>query len=95
MIGPRIVPMPNTAIACPWRSGGLICKRVACDSGISPAPATPCNARKTTSSPRLVAAPHNAEAIVKPMTEARKIYLMPNRPASQPVSGIMIAAQTI
>ena len=95
MIGPRIVPMPNTAIAYPWRSGGLICNRVACDSGISPAPATPCNARKRTSSARLVAAPHSAEASVKPMTETRKIYLMPNRPASQPVSGIMIAAQTM
>jgi len=87
--------MPNTAMACPWRSGGLICKRVACDSGISPAPATPCKARKRTSSPRLVAAPHSAEATVKPMTEIRKMYLMPNRPASQPVSGIMIAAQTM
>ena len=41
MIGPRIVPMPNTAIAWPWRSGGLICSRVACDSGISPAPPKP------------------------------------------------------
>ena len=95
MIGPKIVPMPNTAMARPWRSGGLICNSVACDSGTRPAPATPCNARKKTSSPRLVAAPHSAEARVKPMTEARKIYLMPKRPASQPVSGIMIAAQTI
>jgi hypothetical protein len=95
MIGPRIVPVLNTAMARPWRSGGLICNSVACDNGASPAPATPCNARKRTSSPRLVAAPHSAEARVKPMTETRKIYLMPNRPASQPVSGIMIAAQTI
>jgi len=87
--------MPNTAMAWPWRSGGLICKRVACDSGISPAPATPCTARKKTSSERLLAAPHSAEASVKPMTETRKMCLMPNRPASQPVSGIMIAAQTI
>jgi hypothetical protein len=29
------------------------------------------------------------------MIEARKMYLMPNLPASQPVSGIMIAAQTM
>src|SRR5271157_1004058 len=61
MIGPRIVPMPNTAMACPWRSGGLICSKIACDSGTSPAPPTPCKARKNTSSPRLVAAPHSAE----------------------------------
>src|SRR6516162_7228826 len=95
MIGPQIVPMPNTAMARPWRSGGLICSSVACDSGTRPAPATPCSARKKTSSPRLAAAPHSAEATVKPTTEPRKIYLMPKRPASQPVSGIMIAAQTI
>ena len=95
MIGPQIVPTPNTAIACPCRSGGLICNRVACDSGMRPAPATPCRARNATSWPRLVAAPHSAEARVKPMIEARKIGLMPNRPASQPVSGIMIAEQTM
>src|SRR6516164_231018 len=29
------------------------------------------------------------------MTEIRKTYLIPNLPASQPVSGIMIAAQTM
>jgi hypothetical protein len=29
------------------------------------------------------------------MIDPRKTYLMPKRPASQPVSGIMIAAQTI
>ena len=28
------------------------------------------------------------------MTEAKKTYLMPNRPASQSASGIMIAAQS-
>ena len=79
----------------PWRSGGLMRNRVACDSGISPAPAIPCNARKITSWPRLVAMPHSAEATVKAITEAIKMCLMPKRPASQPVSGIMIAAQTI
>ena len=36
--------------------GGLICSNIACDSGISPAPANPCRARKRTSSPRLVEA---------------------------------------
>ena len=44
---------------------------------------------------RLVAAPHSAEAIVKPITEARKMYLTPKRPASHPVSGIMIADGTM
>ncbi len=95
MIGPMIVPAPNTAIAWPWRSGGLICSKVACDSGINPAPARPCRARKMTSSLRFAAMPHKAEASVKPITEARKMYLIPKRPASQPVSGIMIAAHTM
>ena len=44
---------------------------------------------------RLVAAPHSAEATVKPITENRNTYLMPKRPASQPVSGVMIAAATM
>jgi hypothetical protein len=48
-----------------------------------------------TSCGRLSAAPHRAEAAVKPMTDARKMNLMPKRPASQPVSGIMIADATM
>ena len=41
------------------------------------------------------ALPHNAEDSVKPDTEIRNMYLMPSRPASQPVSGVMIAAATM
>src|SRR5262249_42707709 len=44
---------------------------------------------------RLAAAPHNAEASVKPTTEMRNTYLMPKRLASQPVSGVMIEAATM
>src|SRR5580704_10853862 len=44
---------------------------------------------------RPVAAPHSAEAKVKPITEMRNTHLMPNRPASQPVNGVMIAAATM
>src|SRR5271156_5472124 len=44
---------------------------------------------------RLVAAPHSAEAMVKPTTEEKNTHLMPSRPASQPVSGVMIAAATM
>ena len=44
-IGPRMTPMPHIAIALPWRSGGLICSSVACDSGTSAAPLTPCSRR--------------------------------------------------
>ncbi len=48
-----------------------------------------------TSCGRLSAAPHSAEANVKPITEPRKMYFMPKRPASQPVIGIMIAEETM
>jgi hypothetical protein len=44
---------------------------------------------------RLVATPHKAEATVNPTTETKNTYLMPKRPASQPVSGVMIAAATM
>src|SRR5580704_707889 len=33
--------------------------------------------------------------MVNPTTETKKTHLMPNRPASQPVSGVMIAAATM
>ena len=39
--------------------------------------------------------PHKAEAKVKPATEKKNTYLMPNRPANQPVRGVMIAAATM
>ena len=39
--------------------------------------------------------PHSADATTKPATEMRMMRLRPNRPASQPVSGVMIAAATM
>jgi hypothetical protein len=39
--------------------------------------------------------PHSIEAKVKPATETRSRRLRPNRPARNPVVGIMIAAATI
>jgi hypothetical protein len=73
----------------------LICSSTDCDSGTSPAPKMPCSRRKITSSARLVALPHRAEATVKPTTEIKNTYFMPKRPASQPVSGMVIAAATM
>src|SRR5436305_39489 len=37
-MGPRMTPLPHTAIAWPCRSGGLIWNRTDCDSGTSAAP---------------------------------------------------------
>ena len=39
--------------------------------------------------------PHSTEATVKPAIETRNTRLRPKRPASQPVSGVMIAAATM
>src|ERR1700736_6191007 len=55
----------------------------------------PCKTGYSTRWFGLGAAPHSAEAMVKPMTEARKMYLTPKRPASQPVNGIVIAEETM
>src|ERR1700722_10878178 len=95
MIGPIIVPMPQTAIALACRSGGFERSSTDCDNGTSAAPQIPCSTRLRTSWTRLVAAPHNADAMVNPTTETKNTHLMPNRPASQPVSGVMIAAATM
>ena len=45
MIGPRITPMPQIAIAWPCRAGGLICSNTACDNGTSAAPQMPWSRR--------------------------------------------------
>ncbi len=67
----------------------------ACDKGINAAPQIPCSKRKSTIWGRLSAMPHSAEVRVKPATEIRKTPLMPKAPASQPVSGVIIAAATM
>ena len=95
MIGPSIAPMPHTAIAWPCFSGGLMSSSTDWLSGISAAPQTPCSRRNSTISTRLPAMPHRAEAMVKPMIETRNTSLRPNRAASQPVTGVMIAAETM
>ena len=87
--------MTQTAIARPWRSGGLMSSRVACDIGISAAPDNPWTRRASTICGSDCARPHSAEASVKPSIEYRKILRRPKRPASQPESGVMIAAATM
>ena len=87
--------MPHTAIAGPWRSGGLMSSRIAWLIGTSAAPKTPCSRRNPTSSPRPLATPHNPDTTVKPTIDHSISRLRPNRPATQPVSGVMIAAATM
>ena len=90
-----MTPAPKMAIACPCFSRGLMSSSTAWESGISAAPNTPCSRRKITSSGRLVAMPQSIEAITNPEIETRNRRLRPTRPATQPVSGVMIAAAMI
>ena len=68
--------------------------RMAWESGTSPAPQAPCSSRKITISLRFCATPHSAEARVKPTIEVMTTRLMPKRPASQPLIGVMMAEAT-
>ena len=96
MIGPSIVPMPQIAIAWPCRSGGFESQQHRLRQRHQRRAANPLQqAVEHQLQAGSVAAPHRAEAMVKPITEAKNTHLMPNRPASQPVSGVMIAAATM
>ena len=65
---------------------------VACDSGTSAAPNTPCRMRNITICGSDCAAPHIIEVMVKPTRHEMNRYLRPKRPASQPTGAVMIAA---
>ena len=91
MIGPNMTPIPQTAMARPCRSGGLMSSSTACDIGTSAAPPRPCRPRNSTICGNVCASPHSTEATVKTAIEMRNIRLRPNCPASQPLRGIMIA----
>ena len=67
----------------------------ACESGTSGAPNAPCKIRYATSCSSEVALPQSIDAIVKPITEPTNSVLRPTRSASTPVSGVMIAADTM
>ena len=94
-IGPSTAPAPQTAIAWPCFSGGLMSSSTAWESGISAAPNSPWSRRNRTISARLVAMPHSIEATVKPAMEIRNTILRPSRSARKPVSGVMIVAATM
>ena len=95
MIGPTMMPAPHSAIACPAFSRGLMSRRKVCDKGTMAAPKTPCIRRKVTMDGRLQAMPQAIEVATKPMIEIRNSSRLPSRSASQPVTGVMIADETI
>src|SRR6185312_5017072 len=94
-IGPIITPIPQTAIAEPCFSGGLISSSTACDNGTRAAPHNPWISRASTISPSVPATPHSTEASVKPEIENRNTCLSPKRSVSQPVSGVAMPAATM
>ena len=71
MIGPTITPMPQIAMALPWRSGGLMSSITVCESGAMKAAKMPWKTRKATISSRLVEMPHSIEAMTNPPTATR------------------------
>ena len=93
--GPSTAPAPQTAMAWPWRSGGLMSSRTAWDNGISAAPNRPCSRRNSTISTRLPAIPHSIDATVKPMIETISTIFRPIRSVRKPVSGVMIVEATM
>src|SRR5580658_3563811 len=86
--------MPYSANAKPRCCGGKVSARIACAIGCRPPPPAPCSTRKKSSSPRLGANPHSKELTVKIARQPMKNRLRPNRPASQPLIGRMIALET-
>ena len=75
-------------------SGGNARKSMAIPTGASMPPPTPCRTRNATSSPRLVASPHSADAIVNTTIAASITRLPPNRSPSQPDAGMNTARLT-
>ena len=97
-IGPRIgaitVVIAHRPMACPCCSLGKMRINKVWLSGMSGPPHRPCPIRKATSMPRLVERPHKVENTPKPIMPTVKVRTVPNRPASQPVSGTQIASAT-
>ena len=59
------------------------------------APNAPCARRKMIIWSSVCARPHNADVVVKPMSETRNISRRPKRAASQPMGPVMIAEAMI
>ncbi len=78
-------------MARPRRAGEKLSRRIACAMGWSAPPPTPCSTRAKISTPRLVAAPHAAEASVKITMQVSRKRLRPNTALSHAETGSTIA----
>ena len=85
------VGMMSTVDALARRSGAKARNSIAVPTGVIIPPPTPCRMRNTTSSQRLSACPHSAEATVKTAMANKKVRLVPKRSPIQPEAGIHTA----
>src|ERR671925_883077 len=91
MIGPRMNPTPQMAIASPRWWNGKISQRIAWESGMMGPPPRPWKIRAMMSVVRFGAAPDRNELTTNSVLQIRKKRLRPRRPASQPVAGMTTA----
>ncbi len=92
--GANVVGTVRMAEARIRSAGGKTRYSMAMPTGASMPPPAPCRIRKATSSPRLEASPHRAEAAVKTTMAASSTRLPPNRSPSQPEAGMNTARLT-
>ena len=59
---------------------------IACCVGCSPPPNSPCSARNSSSSTKLVQMPQASDATVNPAMEIRKYFFWPIRRLSEPLT---------
>jgi hypothetical protein len=92
--GARIVVNAHTASAASaWRFGTSVKSRV-CDKGISGPPQTPSATRQSINMFSVGARPQSKEKTPNPAKPSTNILTGPNRAASQPVSGTVMASAT-
>ena len=89
-----MVGMVRMAEARIRSAGGNTRYSIAIPTGASMPPPAPCKIRKATSSPRLEASPHSAEATVNTTMAASSTRLPPKRSPSQPDAGMNTARLT-
>ena len=92
--GASVVGTVRMAEALMRSSGGNTRNSIAIPTGASMPPPAPCRTRNATSSPRLDASPHSAEAAVKTAMAVSSTRLPPKRSPSQPEAGIATARAT-
>ena len=92
--GAKVVGTVRIAEALIRSAGGNARNSIAIPTGASMPPPAPCRIRNATSSPRLEASPHSAEAAVNTTMAVSITRLPPKRSPSQPEAGMNTARLT-